>query len=1039
MRGAMLGRIPSLAALALAVLGTAAAPARAAPSQRELLAPLHDTAAWKASGSDQVKASLRRDAADGSLCLDYDFAGVSGYAVMRRELPVDWPGRFDLRLRVKGAGALNDFQLKFTDAAIENVWWVNRPNQPLPASLADWTLRQRHVSFAWGPIADKTLRHTDAIEFVVSAGRDGGKGSLCVASLVLNERAPDPATWPEPVQRSRGGITDVDFGLPREFNGVALHWPANARRFDYELLASDDGLHWQPLRRVNDSDGGLDALFLPDHEARWLRVRTAEPTRERRDVPPPRVALREAAQWPDLNAVLAEQAKDAPAGDLPRAFLGQQNHWALVGVDGSGERSALLSEDGAIEVGRGGFSIEPAVRVENVEGVQGTAPRNVTWHTATVTQSLREGYLPLPAVHWAHEAFKLDIEATADGASASPQVLARYTLHNTSPAAKRYTLLLALRPWQVNPPQQFLTTPGGARQVNELAWREGVLSVDGRRVLRPSVAPSTVTALTYDGGISLDALRAAPALQQLRDPQHHASALLRYEVTLQPGQQHRIAWAAPLSARGVVPESARPAEVDAAFERQAAHWRERLNRVRLELPPSAQPIADSLRSTLAQMLVSRDGPALRPGTRSYARTWVRDGAMMSEALLRLGEVDGAREFVDWYRPFVFDSGKVPCCVDARGADPVAENDSHGQYLFAVAEVWRHTRDRALLERHWPTVRKVIAYQEQLRQSERGPKNREPGRTHLFGLMPPSISHEGYSDKPAYAYWDGFWALRGYKDAVRIARALGASDEATRWAGWAAEYERELGESIAAAMRHHGIAFIPGAADRGDFDATSTTIAFDPAQASLPPAAVEATFERYWKASQDRAEGRIAWKDYTPYEWRTVSVLARLGKPERAHAMLDFFMRDRRPLAWNQWAEVVRPGLRDVGFIGDLPHAWVASDFIRSALDLFAFADEDDASLVVGAGWKPEWLAAGLSLSGLSTAYGPFGYQLEPVAGGWRFSLANTLADAKGGVLLHWPGDGPLPRAMLDGRDLKWSGRSLSLPARALSLNLTARP
>jgi hypothetical protein len=72
--------------------------AQAAPLRNEVLDDFREPNAWKASASDQVQASLRRDA-DGSLCLDYDFAGVSGYAVMRRELPMNWPARFDLAVR----------------------------------------------------------------------------------------------------------------------------------------------------------------------------------------------------------------------------------------------------------------------------------------------------------------------------------------------------------------------------------------------------------------------------------------------------------------------------------------------------------------------------------------------------------------------------------------------------------------------------------------------------------------------------------------------------------------------------------------------------------------------------------------------------------------------------------------------------------------------------------------------------------------------------------------------------------------------------
>ncbi len=1006
--------------------------AQSAPLRHELLDDFKNVALWQASASDQVRAALRVDASDGSLCLDYDFGGVSGYAVMRRELPVEWPQHFELRLRFKGAGAVNDLQMKLVDASGDNVWWMNRPGFPLPAQLTEMKLRRRHLDFAWGPTADRTLRQTRSVEFVIAAGQNegsGGRGSLCVARLELAERAPDPSPWPEPRSRARGGTLDLDFLHAREFNGVALRWPAGApRALDYALLASDDGRRWRRLRTVTGSDGGLDAIWLPESEARHLRVQLA--TKSAEPTPLPTLELRDTAQWSDFNAVLAELARDAHPGELPRAFLGQQNYWALVGVDGGGERSALLSEDGAIEIGRGGFSVEPAVQID------GGTP--LTWADVQASQSLRDGYLPLPAVHWRHKAFTLDIEAVADGERNTPQALARYTLVNRADRARRFTLLLSVRPWQVNPPQQFLTTPGGASPVRQLAWADGVLAVNGRRLLRPTEPPRAVSTAPFDAGVSLDVLRNAAALTALQDPQSHASALLQFDITLNAGERRTLGWSALLTKQAAPPDIINGAALDARFDNVAARWRERLNRVTLTLPADAQPIADTLRSTLAQILISRDGPALKPGTRSYARTWVRDGAMMVAALLRLGEVDASREFVDWFAGFIFDSGKVPCCVDSRGADPVAENDSHGQYLYAVAEVWRHTRDRAWLARHWPTVQRVLVYQEGLRQSERGARNRERGREHLFGLMPPSISHEGYADKAAYSYWDNFWALRGYKDALQIARVLGHETEAQRWSAWTASFERELGASIAATAAHHRIDFIPGAADRGDFDPTSTTIALNPVQAELPPALQGATFERYWRESLARAQGKREWKDYTPYELRSVGALARLGHGARAHAMLDFFFRDRRPAAWNQWAEVVRPGYRELAFVGDLPHAWVASDYIRSALDLFAYEREADASIVVGAGWKPEWLTQGLEVRGLSTAFGRLGYTLERASDCWRFTLTRGLPDASGGVQLQWPGDGALPLARAGGRELSWNGRTLTLPAATGTLTLIRR-
>jgi hypothetical protein len=96
-------------------------------------------------------------------------------------------------------------------------------------------------------------------------------------------------------------------------------------------------------------------------------------------------------------------------------------------------------------------------------------------------------------------------------------------------------------------------------------------------------------------------------------------------------------------------------------------------------------------------LINRDGSALQPGSRAYERSWSRDGALTSEALLRLGHEDAVRDFLRWYTPYQLPNGKVPCCVDARGADPVLENDSHGEFIFLVSELFGYTHDRAMLE------------------------------------------------------------------------------------------------------------------------------------------------------------------------------------------------------------------------------------------------------------------------------------------------------------------------------------------------------
>jgi hypothetical protein len=360
---------------------------------------------------------------------------------------------------------------------------------------------------------------------------------------------------------------------------------------------------------------------------------------------------------------------------------------------------------------------------------------------------------------------------------------------------------------------------------------------------------------------------------------------------------------------------------------------------------------------------------------------------------------------------------------------VPENDSHGEFIFSVAEFWRHTGDRAFVEKLWPQVDAAVRYMEQLRQSERTSVQR---RTPLYGLMPASISHEGYSAKPMHSYWDNFWALAGYRDAQRLAEVLGHTQRAAELARQRDEFSIDLQASLVAAVVYHGIPFLPGAAELGDFDPSSSTMIFSPAGAEnlVTRPLLRLTWDRAWQEFVARRDGqRGEWMAYTPYELRSVSAHLRLERPDRAHALLDYYLRDRRPAAWNGWAEVVGRLPREPRFVGDMPHAWISSDYIRSTLDLLAYERESDDALVLAAG-VPEawWRTQPVEVRGLGTAYGRLDYRLElesPQV--LKLTLRPGLKMPPGGMWFAWSGESPPPVLNADGRPLKWEGKMLRLP------------
>jgi len=531
--------------------------------------------------------------------------------------------------------------------------------------------------------------------------------------------------------------------------------------------------------------------------------------------------------------------------------------------------------------------------------------------------------------------------------SASSMLQLRYRIEGDA------RLEVAVRPYQVNPSTQFLNAPGGVAKIDPRQLR--------RIVFRTQPA------------------RRAP----------HAFVFGKHEIEidirLEPGAKRE------------------------PFARIAGTWREKLHRVAIDIP-AAPAIGDTIRTSIAYMLIQRDGPALEPGSRSYDRAWIRDGALMAATLLRLGHAGAAKAFAEWFAGHQFPSGKVPCCVDTRGADPVPENDSHGELIYLVAEIWRLSGDQALVRRLWPHVYAAARYIDELRAQNHGP---------FEGLVTESISHEGYSAKPMHSYWDDLFASRGLDDAAMLAASLQLDEPRRELETSAASMRRDLAASIRRAIDEHRIDFVPGSAELGDFDATSTAIGISPLNltAVFPAPELRNTFDRYLASLQKPRD------DYTPYEMRSIGALIRLGRRDDALPLIGRFLADRRPAAWNEWAEVVRTDPRKAGFIGDMPHAWVASDFVRSILDAFAY-DAEDGSLVVAAGVPPAWLDKPLHAGPLPVYSGALDIRMRAESGAITIDLSGSARPSS--LVVHSPDPRPIREALVDGQTVAHGEHDITL-------------
>jgi hypothetical protein len=101
----------------------------------------------------------------------------------------------------------------------------------------------------------------------------------------------------------------------------------------------------------------------------------------------------------------------------------------------------------------------------------------------------------------------------------------------------------------------------------------------------------------------------------------------------------------------------------------------------------------------------------------------------------------------------------------------------------------------------------------------------------------------------------------------------------------------------------------------------------------------------------------------------------------------------------------------------MPHTWVASDFLRSVLDFFAYERESDTALVVGDGIAESWVTEqpGVRVRRLSTYYGPLSFTMRGVGNQVAVRIETGLRVPRGGIVVRSPRARPVSRALLNGQ------------------------
>ncbi len=825
---------------------------------------------------------------------------------------------------------------------------------------------------------------------------DAAQAPRLSVSSARPEAGPDRALDGDPATAwgtAAGGAQTLALELPEPFNlgGVELVWGA-ARPAAYSLATSMDGVEWLAAGDGQPGAAGArDVVFFPARTARFFRVTG-------RGGPADGYALAElelkgGEERPLPLREYRAQAQRAPAGLYPMWLARRQEYWTVVGAP-DGEQEMLCGETGVIEPRKGDFSIVPAVWANGAL---------VTYTDVRLEQRLAEGFLPVPTVTWRAAGWRLEIEPIATGAAGATLGVVRYRFCNDGATAFTGRLMLIVRPIQLNPVWQS----GGFSPIRRceavLQPRPGELRINGRSAIFLLTPPAAARACAMGAGDVLEALLQPEAAGWLpaEDAEGRISAGAVYKLDVPAGGAREVVIACRMDDGAKVPArlAAQPEAVSAALRAQVKNgWWRVLARPEITIPE--RRLIDVMKSNIGYVMINRDAPWFKPGTRNYNHAWLRDGALSSAAMLRMGHPELARRFIEAFRDCIAASGWVPFMImeDGRpcrfnpGTDGEGqEYDSQGQFAFLVRQYYDFTGDRELAGQVYPLVARALRYAQALRQRR---LTAEYAGTAIYGILPESNSHEGYF--PArHSYWDDFWMLKGLKDGAYLAGRLGATNDLGWMRAEEADLRRSLLASMQAVMARDRLEYLPGCVELGDEDPTSTAIAVMACDEAgeLPAAQLKRTFDRYYDRIARRFSG--AADTFTPYEARNIDVFVRLGRRERALALARYLTEvGTRPRDWNQLAEVVHADPRAPAYIGDMPHTWVGADYINAIRSLFVY--EERGGLALAAGVDPQWLqAGGVTVKDLPTPFGAVSYRFAENAGVARLSVSGAAAPPDG--------------------------------------------
>ena len=608
--------------------------------------------------------------------------------------------------------------------------------------------------------------------------------------------------------------------------------------------------------------------------------------------------------------------------------------WTMVG-NLARDREAIVDPRGLVTPWFDGWSLDVWLETDGALFVPSRLP------DADVAQSLYEN---LPIVVTEFRALNLRVRTEVFGAEppdGGEYVVEQITVENPTPAARRASLYLSVRPFN----------PEGVSLVKQIEYRAAAptnvrlaafLVNHAPAVLLPP--PDAVACSHFDQGDVALALPALNGKTRVACDAGLATAIVVYHFDLAPGDSKTLAVSMPMLPEPRDDDDPAPLpHVAPADELRAATistWREKLARgMRVQLPD--EKLTSAFDANKAFLLLLHDGQSITPGPFTYHQFWFRDAAYLLHALDKLGYHDESRQVIERFARRLQKDGYL------RATE--GEWDSNGAAIWTMVENARLTGDKNILSgNYWSILRMASWINSKRRQTQDNRRQRNPHS----GLLPPgpSAEHLGPSD---YFYWDDFWGLAGLRDAAQAADWLGQTEDAKKLRTNYDAFRADVDASLAAATSRLGRAAMPASPYRRlDAGMIANLVALYPLRLFEPhdpriAYTIAALKQFAWM--EDAYFNHVGHSAFGTYLSLHVAQCLLFQRDAEAWKIIAWVLRHASPTY--TWAEGIHPITRG-GAMGDGHHGWALADFLLAVRNALLFEEADH--LVITPALPPDW-------------------------------------------------------------------------------------